>query len=91
MPTAVQQGYPSLALDGLVGVFGPRVMSDDLRKKIAADVVEAAKDPQFVARLSPTGQLVSPGDSAQFAKEIADQSARVQAAAKAAGVEPPKP
>ena len=24
LPTAIEEGYPSLALEGLIGIFGPR-------------------------------------------------------------------
>jgi tripartite-type tricarboxylate transporter receptor subunit TctC len=38
IPTVNEAGYPELTLDGLVGLFGPKVMSAELRERIAADV-----------------------------------------------------
>jgi tripartite-type tricarboxylate transporter receptor subunit TctC len=50
IPSAREAGYPSLTLDGLVGFFGPKQMSAELRNRIAADIVEAAKDEDFAKR-----------------------------------------
>lgn len=85
VPTAAEAGYPSLTLDGLVGLFGPRKMSPELRDRISADVIEAAGDPSIASKLTATGQVVRPGKAAEFAAEIDDQRNRVNAAAKAIG------
>lgn len=85
IPTAIEAGYPSLTLDGLVGLFGPRKISPELRDKISADFVEAAGDPSLTPKLTATGQVVRPGKAAEFAAEIDEQRARVTAAAKAIG------
>src|SRR5262249_3153156 len=73
VPTAVEAGYPSLEFDGLVGLFGPPGIADDVRAKIADDVRTAASDPELVKRLTATGQIVSPGNAAEFAASIAQQ------------------
>lgn len=83
VPTAKEAGYPSLSLDGLVGLFGPRNISPELRDRISADVIEAVKDPAVASRLTLTGQVVSPGNAAQFAAEIDEQRNRIAEAAKA--------
>lgn len=85
VPTAAEAGYPSLTLDGLVGLFGPRKISPELRDRISADFVEAAGDPSLASKLTATGQVVRPGKAAEFAAEIDDQRNRVTAAAKAIG------
>src|SRR5262245_30055965 len=38
VPTAIEAGFPALALEGLVGLFGPRRLSSELRERIAADI-----------------------------------------------------
>jgi len=43
--TVREAGFPALAYDGLVGLFGPRDMADDIRERIAADIREVAGDP----------------------------------------------
>src|SRR5215813_3248058 len=63
IPTAVEAGYPSLEFDGLVGLFGPPGITDEVRSKIAADIKEAASDPETIKRLTATAQIVAPGDA----------------------------
>ncbi|HUL87585.1 MAG TPA: tripartite tricarboxylate transporter substrate binding protein [Pseudolabrys sp.] len=88
VPTAVEEGYPSLEFDGLVGLFGPPGIADDVRAKIADDIRTAAADPELVKRLTQTGQIVSPGNATEFAASIAQQRAQVAAVAKLFGNKP---
>ncbi len=88
VPTALEAGYPSLEFDGLVGLFGPPGIADDVRAKIAEDVRMAASDPEIVKRLTATGQIVSPGNAAEFAVSIAQQRDQVAAVAKLFGNKP---
>ena len=50
VPTAKEAGHPALAIDGLVGLFGPKDMPKELRDRIAADVIAAASDPDVAAK-----------------------------------------
>ena len=50
VPTAKEAGHPALAIDGLIGLFGPKDMPKALRDQIAADVMAAASDPEVKAR-----------------------------------------
>jgi tripartite-type tricarboxylate transporter receptor subunit TctC len=88
VPTAAEAGYPSLDFDGLVGLFGPPGIPDAVRNKIAADIKIIASDPAIVAKLTATGQLVSPGNAAEFTESIAQQKAQVAAVAKLFGNKP---
>ena len=88
VPTAREAGYPSLEFDGLVGLFGPPGIADDVRNKIAEDMRTAAADPELVKRLTATGQIVSPGNSSEFAASIAQQREQVAAVAKLFGNKP---
>jgi tripartite-type tricarboxylate transporter receptor subunit TctC len=88
VPTAVEAGYPSLEFDGLVGLFGPPGIADDVRAKIADDIRSVASDPELVKRLTATGQIVSPGNATEFATSIAQQRAQVEAVAKLFGNKP---
>jgi len=73
VPTAVEAGFPGLAFDGLVGFYGARDMSNELRERIAADVREALADAKIKQRLEATGQEVVPGTAAEFAADIDKQ------------------
>jgi tripartite-type tricarboxylate transporter receptor subunit TctC len=88
IPTVKEAGFPTLAFDGLVGLFGPRDMAEDVRERIAADVSEVGGDPTIGARLLSTGQLVSPGRPAEFAASIDEQRAVVARIAKEMGIKP---
>jgi len=88
VPTVTEAGFPELTYDGLVGLFGPRNMADDIRERIAADIRAVAGDPAIGARLLSTGQIVSPGRPAEFAASIEAQHAAVAAIAKEMGIKP---
>jgi len=88
VPTAVEAGYPSLQFDGLVGLFGPPGIADDVRTKIAADIRAIAAEPEIIKRLTATGQIVSPGNAAEFAASIAQQREQVATVAKLFGNKP---
>jgi len=86
VPTVSDVGYPDLAFDGLVGLFGPRDLSNELRSRIAADIREVAADPEIVKRLTATGQLIRPGTADELAADVDEQATRVAGFAKALGI-----
>src|SRR6201993_4989542 len=87
VPTVTEAGYPDLALDGLVGFFGPPTMPERLRNGIAADVRETI-DAVVEERLNLTGQIPNFGGPADFDADIAHQRARIAGAAKYLGIVP---
>jgi len=88
VPTAREQGYPSLEVEGLAGLFGVKSMPDQLKEKIAADVREATADGRIGERLEATGQIVQAGGPKEFAGSIAEQSSNVAAVVKAIDLKP---
>jgi len=88
VPTATEAGFPDLALDGLVGFFGPPEMPLALRTRIAADVREVGADSTIATRLNDTGQLPNFCGPAEFHAAIEQQRARVAAAATELGIVP---
>jgi tripartite-type tricarboxylate transporter receptor subunit TctC len=88
IPTATQAGYPALAFDGLVGLFGPPTMAAALRERIAADIRAVAADPSVEPRLIQTGQILNPSTPAEFATAIEQQTGKLAAIAKALDVKP---
>jgi tripartite-type tricarboxylate transporter receptor subunit TctC len=82
-----EEGYPELAVDGLVGLFGPPSMPMALRVRIAADVKAVMDaDPLVTERLTLTGQIVNPGGPVEFGKAIEEQRATIAEAASVLGV-----
>ena len=88
IPTAIEAGFPSLEVEGLVGLFGPRSMPNELREKIGADVKAVAADPEIAAKLASTAQVVNPGGPAEFAAAVEEQRAKIANIAQALGIKP---
>jgi len=86
VPTAAEAKHPKLAIDGLIGLFGPRDMPGELRNRIAADIREILSDPEVAAKINATAQIVRPGGPDEFAKELDAQTSVIAEAAAAAGV-----
>jgi tripartite-type tricarboxylate transporter receptor subunit TctC len=82
VPTAI------LTLEGMNGLFGPRGMPDELRQRIAGDVLAAAADPVIPARLASIGQIMQLAGPAEFAAAIDAQRATLAAIAKSLGLKP---
>jgi tripartite-type tricarboxylate transporter receptor subunit TctC len=88
VPTVAEAGFAQLTFDGLTGFFGPRDTATNVRERVAADVKAAAADPTIVARLTSTGQIVSPGTAAEFAASIDVQQQKAAAVGKELGIKP---
>jgi tripartite-type tricarboxylate transporter receptor subunit TctC len=88
IPTGKEAGYKSLEFDGLVGLLGPRELPQAARDRIAADIRAIAADPDVVAKLSTTGQVINPGSPAEFAAALAEQRARVAEIGKVLEIKP---
>ena len=88
VPTAREQGFPSLEVEGLVGLFGLKTTPDALKDKIANDFKAAAADGAITARLQATGQVINVGGPKEFADAIAEQQSNVAAVVKAIDFKP---
>ena len=88
LPTAIEAGYPSLALDGLIGLFGPKNLPAGVADRIAADVAAVAADPDIGPKLAATGQQLDPGGTAEFAAAVEAQRQSIALTAKALGIQP---
>ena len=86
LPTAREVGYPELEFDGLVGLFGPLNMTKQARSRIAADIKDVLGDAEVGARLTATGQIISPGGAEEFAAAMQAQQEQVNVAASAVGM-----
>jgi tripartite-type tricarboxylate transporter receptor subunit TctC len=86
VPTATEAGFPALEVEGLVGLFGIKRLSPELREQIGSDLVAVTNDPAVSARLSATAQIVNPGGAAEFAAAVEGQRARIASIAQALGI-----
>lgn len=87
VPSVVEAGFPGLTVETTAGFYGPQTMPLELRKRIGADVIAVAKDPDIVAKIESTGQDVRTGGPEALAATIKQQSANTAAVAKILGME----
>ena len=88
LPTARESGYPSLEVEGLVGLFGLKTMSEELKEKIAADFKAVAADGTIAERLKSTAQTINVGGPKEFAESIDEQRRNIAAVVKAIDFKP---
>ncbi len=88
LATAAEEGFPSLEMEGLVGLFGSPAVPAELREKIGADIVAAANDKVVEDRLNATAQTPNRGGAKEFAADIARQRAQIANIAKELGLKP---
>ena len=85
VPTAKELGMPELTVVSFNGFFAPKELPVAQIEQIAADIAEAAKDPEFPARFAKMGSVVRTTSPAEFARLIAEQRATVESILKATG------
>jgi tripartite-type tricarboxylate transporter receptor subunit TctC len=88
LPTATEQGFPALEMEGLVGLFGSKAFPEQLRERIGADIVAVSDDKAVVAKLNQTAQVPMPGGAKEFTDHIARQRAHVANIVKALKIQP---
>jgi len=88
IPTAAEAGFKSLEFDGLVGLLGPREVSQAVRDRIAADIRQVVSDPEVESKLAATGQVVNPGTPAEFTEALEDQLKTVRQIGDTLGIKP---
>lgn len=84
-PTAQETGHPELTFEAVVGFYGWRDISADLKESIAADIRSVATDPMIGERLTKAGATVRASTPAEFAAAIEDQRTRVAAVIQSLG------
>lgn len=88
IPSAIEAGYPSLVMEGLIGLFGSKAVSPALRDKIGADIVAVSNSKEIEDKLSATAQILNLGDSKTFAESIRVQRAQIDKIAKELEIKP---
>jgi tripartite-type tricarboxylate transporter receptor subunit TctC len=88
VPTAAEEGFPALEMEGLVGLFGGPAVAPELREKIGADIVAVSNDKDIEDKLNATAQSPARGGAKEFAEDIARQRAHIKKVAEALGTKP---
>ena len=86
IPSVVEAGYPGLAVETTAGLYGPKGMPPELRKRIGADVIAVLSDPALTEKISSTGQDIRPGGPEDLAATLQQQVANTAAVAKILGM-----
>jgi tripartite-type tricarboxylate transporter receptor subunit TctC len=79
VPTAAEAGFPELAFEGIVGLYGSREMAAALKARIAADVNAIIAEPAFRARVAGVGAAARSGTPEEFAAVIEAQRVKLAA------------
>jgi len=86
IPTVVESGFPSLLASPVLGLLGPADMTSDLRRRIAADVLDALDDKTVRERLALTGQAAAPMGVEAYTAALKEQYAQVDHIASVLGI-----
>jgi tripartite-type tricarboxylate transporter receptor subunit TctC len=88
LPTATELGYPELAIEAPLGLFGPKTMPLELRERIAADVQALARDPAISQQLTSLGMAARASTPSQYAATLVEHGARWAALARTHDLRP---
>ena len=90
LPTVGELGFPGLNFEGLVGIIAARSsnLSEEAKNRIGADIKKVSQDPLVAERLAATAQLNVPGNAAEFAASIEEQTKQLNDSAKLLGLKP---
>jgi tripartite-type tricarboxylate transporter receptor subunit TctC len=90
LPTVSELGFPGLNFEGLVGIIAARSsnLPEAAKERIAADIKAVSQDPLIAERLASTAQLNVPGNAAEFAASIEEQTKQLNDSAKLLGMKP---
>jgi tripartite-type tricarboxylate transporter receptor subunit TctC len=88
IPTAREEGFRALEMEGLVGLFGSKAVPPELRERIGADIVAVSDDKLVEERLSATAQAPNRGGAREFTADIDRQRAQIATIAKALDLQP---
>ncbi|OJU43284.1 MAG: ABC transporter substrate-binding protein [Alphaproteobacteria bacterium 65-37] len=86
VPTAAEVGLPALQLANWFGVFAPKGLPAPLAEKIAADVMEALKDPAVAGTLEDQGLTPQSLKGDTFRKFIAAEMVKYEAIVAQTGI-----
>jgi tripartite-type tricarboxylate transporter receptor subunit TctC len=86
--TVNEAGFAEFTFGGLLGLFGPKDMSADLRERIASEVHTVLDNPDVKQRLTNLGLVPRGTSAAEFAAIVDQQRRKWAAIADAHGIRP---
>ena len=88
VPTAAEAGFPELAYDGLLGLFGPRDLSIEQRDRIATELRVIAAEPAVSNRLAALGMVARFSGPVEFSVSLGMERAKMETILKSIGPRP---
>jgi tripartite-type tricarboxylate transporter receptor subunit TctC len=88
VPTLAELGFPAANLTSLFGIFAPAGLPPALLERLNAETNKALAQPDVRARLTGSDNVPTGGSAAEFARQIAAESANNARIIKAAGIKP---
>ena len=85
---ASAQGFSRLSLEGMMGLFAPRTMDAEARKKMSVEFLRALNEPDIGGRITSIGLTFMPGDATAFEETIRKQTREIAEIAMLIGVKP---
>jgi tripartite-type tricarboxylate transporter receptor subunit TctC len=77
MPTSAEAGFPAFKAEGSQGIFAARTWPEAEREALAAQVLDALRDPTVLARLAAAGVTAQGRGPAEFAAYLAETRERL--------------
>jgi tripartite-type tricarboxylate transporter receptor subunit TctC len=87
VPTMMELGYPAIVSEAFQGLLAPAGTPPDVVRRLANDVGQILKSPDFIARARRAGFDVIPGTPDAFAKRIAKEIPEIKDMVRRAGLE----
>jgi tripartite-type tricarboxylate transporter receptor subunit TctC len=87
-PTVAEAGFPDFTFGGLLGLYGPKHMTSELRERIASQVQALLREPDVKQRLTNLGLAVRGTSAAEFAAILDEQRAKWAAIAREHDIKP---
>src|SRR5262249_42195591 len=88
VPTASSSGHPELEMQGVLGFFAPKSISDSLQQQISGDFQAIANDPEIHDRLDKAGLIARGSTSSDFAQYLGKQLEHWGRIARSQKIEP---
>jgi tripartite-type tricarboxylate transporter receptor subunit TctC len=88
VPTALAAGHPELVVQGVLGIFAPKSVPDDVRQRLSADIQTVANDPEIRDRLAKTGMIARGSAANDYARYLAEQRQYWERVARSQKIEP---
>jgi tripartite-type tricarboxylate transporter receptor subunit TctC len=76
VPTVAEAGFPEFTFGGLLGLFGPKDMTAELRERIASEVRAILGETEVQQLLTRYGLVARGSSAAEFAEVLDKQRAK---------------